>query len=769
MKIKAKIYLFILTTSVVIFAATIGFITQNYKSKSLIDAERIANASAGESANMAQAILNTDVAIARTLQNSFQDYKKVPKKLRDEIYKDILENTLIENPDYTAVWLSWELNAIDTSWEKNYGRVRYIYHRINNEIRLLVDSVNLNGDNPNSDYYRIKQTGEEYLSNPYYFPYGKDTIFESSICSPIMVDKKLVGVSGLDVPLTRFQNIIQKVKTFKTGDAFLIANNGIIVAHAQPSLMGKNIEILYSNQNVLQNIQLGKSFSFTNSDEKGENFVSFVPIFIGKTKTPWSMGVSYSLDEIMKEANHNFNISILVWLIGQLILSIMIFIISQNITVPLNQTIGILGDLDKGIIDKNRKLKIKSKDELGEVARSVNNLVDTLNDAASFAKQVGKGNLEVSFEVKSEFDELGNALLEMRKNLIQAKEEEEKMNFEGQKLNWSQQGIANIGEILRQNSDNMKEFSYAIMSNLVKYLGAAQGGMFIVNDNDKHNIFVELLAAYAFDRKKTFESKLAIGENLVGRCVQEKERIYITNLPEGYMYVTSGLGEKTPNVLLIVPLIFSEETFGAIEIASFNAFENFQIDFVEKIAERIASTISIIKKNVKTAELLKQFQDKSEELAVRETEMRENFKELQIAQEKAVLKEQETAGILEAITSAASVVYYDINGNILEINDKNLETMGYRREDIVGRNQSEFAPEARNNPKWYREFWNDLRTGIPRKRIFHHEYKGNEIWISEHYTPILKDGKPYKIINIGFDITEIKLQTQKLTQNTNLE
>ena len=96
-------------------------------------------------------------------------------------------------------------------------------------------------------------------------------------------------------------------------------------------------------------------------------------------------------------------------------------------------------------------------------------------------------------------------------------------------------------------------------------------------------------------------------------------------------------------------------------------------------------------------------------------------------------------------------------GNIIDINDKNLEIVGATREQMLGKNLASFASEAKEDPVAYKKFWEDLKLGKSRTRVFKEISKGKEIWVSETYTPILDNsGKPIKVLNIGTDITKSK-------------
>src|SRR6056297_3621270 len=99
-----------------------------------------------------------------------------------------------------------------------------------------------------------------------------------------------------------------------------------------------------------------------------------------------------------------------------------------------------------------------------------------------------------------------------------------------------------------------------------------------MEEDDEGNNFLNLKSAFAFDRKKFMERKIPLGDGLVGTCAIEKQSIYMTDIPEDYMEVTSGLGDSNPDCLLIVPLKIEEEVMGVVEIASLKKFEDYQIE-----------------------------------------------------------------------------------------------------------------------------------------------------------------------------------------------
>ncbi len=320
-------------------------------------------------------------------------------------------------------------------------------------------------------------------------------------------------------------------------------------------------------------------------------------------------------------------------------------ITTKSLTRPINYIKNILLKMAKGILPENKIQE--GKDEIGQMSYALNNLISSLKDVSEFANEIGKGNFDSSFKPLSEEDNLGNSLLGMRGELKKASEEEEKRKEEDAQRNWATQGEAKFGDILRQNNDDMEELSYNIISNLVKYLEANQGGLFLINNNDENDVFIELTSCYAYDRRKYKSKRIEMGEGLIGRCIQEGESIYMTDIPDDYINITSGLGSANPTSLLLVPLVLNDEIFGVIELASFKEIQKYEITFVEKVAESIASTISTVKTNIQTTMLLEQSQQQAEEMASQEEEMRQNMEELRATQEQSSRREQELQRKLE--------------------------------------------------------------------------------------------------------------------------
>jgi methyl-accepting chemotaxis protein len=307
---------------------------------------------------------------------------------------------------------------------------------------------------------------------------------------------------------------------------------------------------------------------------------------------------------------------------------------------PLRHVHLITENLAKG--EFSRTQTNPSKDEIGCIMALLNLRMDILQASSSFARQMAEGNLDASFNSSGHNDSLEKALLKLQINLQEVKKEEKRRS-------WSRDGYAQFSDILR-NTYQVKTLAAHIISQLVKYMGANQGGLFIgcgEEENPETYTKFELAAAYAYGRKKHLTKTICLGEGLVGACVQEKDTIYLTDVPQGYCTITSGLGEATPSSILIVPLKIEERVLGIIELASFKEFPPYEIEFVEKIAISIASTILSIQTNEKTLQLLAASRQQSEELKAGEEELRQNLEELAATQDEMGRSKKEIEQLLQ--------------------------------------------------------------------------------------------------------------------------
>jgi PAS domain S-box-containing protein len=356
---------------------------------------------------------------------------------------------------------------------------------------------------------------------------------------------------------------------------------------------------------------------------------SYTPVI--RSGLNWILVTQVSQSEILRSARSLVLILIITGLVVLLTGILVSFGISRNLAARIENLRQSLSSL---IFKKDEPgSQTASGDEIDRASESVHELKERIGEAAHFATQITEGNLDTAFTAGNENDVMGMSLNKLRESLIGTRKEEESRKTEDDIRNWTAQGIAMFNDILRQDNNDMKKLSFNVIKNLIQYLNANQGGFFLLEENQEEGQYLNLVSAYAYDRQKFLQKKIMVGEGIAGNCVQEKQTVYIKDVPKNYMEIKSGLGGSVPRSLLVVPLKKEDQITGVVEIASFNEFRKHEIDFVEKVAESIAATIVTVRLHEQTSLLLQESKKRSEEISQQEEELRQNLEELKATQE----------------------------------------------------------------------------------------------------------------------------------------
>jgi putative methionine-R-sulfoxide reductase with GAF domain len=294
-----------------------------------------------------------------------------------------------------------------------------------------------------------------------------------------------------------------------------------------------------------------------------------------------------------------------------------------------------------GLEENNRKYLFNSgAQSSGDAKEILENSINNLKKASHFVNQISEGNYQVRWEDLTEANmplnqnNLAGRLVQMRDQMI-------KVKLEDDKRLWTTEGLSTFSETIRNHQSNLAELSQQALTFLVKYLKAQQGSLFILETPDTGSPYLKLEACYAFNRKKYIEKQVEPGEGLIGQAYLEGETVMLKEVPQGYVNITSGLGESAPGCILIVPMKYNEKVQAIIEVASFDPYEEYQVAFLEKAGEFVASAIATAQINSKTQVLLAQMQEQTEHMRAQEEELRQNMEELEATQEEMRRKETE--------------------------------------------------------------------------------------------------------------------------------
>lgn len=293
---------------------------------------------------------------------------------------------------------------------------------------------------------------------------------------------------------------------------------------------------------------------------------------------------------------------------------------------------------------------------------------------------------------KSTNNELLQELKFLEEKLLKVAEEEKQRN-------WAAIGLANFAQLLREHDDDLEKLTSTFLSKLVAYVNANQGSVFVKTELDGR-IVLEQKACYAYDRKKFITAIIEIGEGVLGQTFLEKETTFLTEVPDNYVHITSGLGDAPPRSLVLVPIKVNEEVLGILELASFSVFSAHVIQFLEKVCESLAATISSAQIKIQTQVLLVESQEKTEQMKSQEEELRQNLEELQATQEQMERKQRELdqkGNLIQLILDNLPIPTFvkDDKGVYTMVNKAQTTLLNLTESEIIGKDDTFFTTDEK--------------------------------------------------------------------------
>ncbi|MDL2075595.1 HAMP domain-containing protein [Streptomyces sp. GXMU-J15] len=285
-----------------------------------------------------------------------------------------------------------------------------------------------------------------------------------------------------------------------------------------------------------------------------------------------------------------------------------------------------------------------------DLTESVNemagNLTRQVRAIARVATAVTRGdlNLKIDVDASGEIQELQDYINKMIANLRDT-------TIANKEQDWLKGNLARISALMQGRRD-LQDVASLIMSELTPVVSAQHGAFFLAmpdsGQNGEDQYELRMLGSYGYSMG-SMPTSFRPGEALVGTAAQEKRTILVEKAPSGYLKVSSGLGEAPPAQVIVLPVLFEGKVLGVIELASFTPFTQIQKDFLNQIAEMIATSVNTISVNTKTEQLLKQSQELTEQLQERSAELENRQKALQASnaelEEKAELLAQQNRDI----------------------------------------------------------------------------------------------------------------------------
>ncbi len=353
-------------------------------------------------------------------------------------------------------------------------------------------------------------------------------------------------------------------------------------------------------------------------------------------------------------------------------------VMASNLTKQVRGIVKVITAVAGG--DLSQKFVLEAKGEVAALAETINNMTDTLR---TFADQVTTVAREVGFEGKlggqakvpraaGTWRDLTDNVNQLAGNLtsqVRAIAEVSTAVAKGdltQSITVEAQGeVAALKDNINQMIDNLKETTHKnqeqdwLKTNLAKFSSMMQGqrsitsvAQLIVSEltplvDAQHGAFymmdaepepeLHLIASYGFGGRKGLSNSYRMKQTLVGQCAFEKKRILLTDVPEDFIYIATGMGNAIPRSVVVLPVLFEGDTKAVIELASFKIFTPNYLTFLSQLMDGIGVILNMISSSMRTEELLQQLKTSNAELEAQAVELNDKAKLLELKNQEVEL------------------------------------------------------------------------------------------------------------------------------------
>ncbi len=276
------------------------------------------------------------------------------------------------------------------------------------------------------------------------------------------------------------------------------------------------------------------------------------------------------------------------------------------------------------------------KDLTGNVNLLAANLTTQVRAIAEVATAVTKGDLtrSIQVEAKGEVSELKDNINTMISNLRETTERNREQD-------WLKTNVARFTGMLQGQRD-LNTVGKMLLSELAPLVNAQQGSIYHNNLGEANTDEMSLLATYAQPGSLRLPDTIRRGEGLIGECALQNRRILLTDVPTEYVTVASSLGQAREVSVVVLPVLYENQTKAVIELASLHPFSAVNLNFLDQLAMSIGAVFNTIEATMRTEGLLKQSQQLTVELQARQIELQQTNEELQ---NKARLLAQQNAEV----------------------------------------------------------------------------------------------------------------------------
>ncbi|MCP4697886.1 MAG: GAF domain-containing protein [Gammaproteobacteria bacterium] len=433
-------------------------------------------------------------------------------------------------------------------------------------------------------------------------PYGpSNNVPAMFIAQPLLNNGKVELVVAIQLPDQLFDDFMhQRAGMGESGETYLVGADKLMRSNAYRDQHKRSVKASFArpDQGSVDTASSRAALAGESGEQVTKNYLgdsvlsAYTPIKAGNK--------TWALIAEVKETEAFDRITDLQWLLAGIALLLamlaLLFItrITRSLTNPLLQVNTHLETLARGQLVRE-EIDYDKNDEIGGIVASARQLKEGIESTIAQANAIAAGDFSKKVKLLSDKDQLGQALSDMTHTL---REVTEKNAAE----DWKKTGQTQINDLLGGEQDR-GIMAQSVLDFLVPYL-QAQVGLFYLLEEENGEPRLKLYATYAHVRRKALANDFKLGEGLVGQAARERRPVVITEIPETYSQVRSGMGSAPPRNILAIPFLYEETIKGVIEIGSFNEFTDIQLEFLSQIMPNIAIAVNTSESRTQMQKLL---------------------------------------------------------------------------------------------------------------------------------------------------------------------
>ena len=232
---------------------------------------------------------------------------------------------------------------------------------------------------------------------------------------PIKRGDSIVGVLGASIDLGILSEMVKERSPGETGISYIVDDSGKTIAHPNEDYVLEMKSL--TNLAPVKSVVSGKKGTKLYESEEGEKLSAYAPI----EKTGWGAVVELSSDEAFAEIQSEIWYAIMIIGITIIIGLLIAYYIGNSITKPVLAAVDQAEIIANGdLTNEVDKKHLKRNDELGDLARAINemrkNLKDIVGNLTSISDEVASSSQELSAsseEISASAEQVGTAIQEV--------------------------------------------------------------------------------------------------------------------------------------------------------------------------------------------------------------------------------------------------------------------------------------------------------------------------------------------------------------------